>query len=229
MSMSAASRRKNTKKNFLGAPIAQIPFGLFLVSILAYGGLFASYFLTKFDLVDLILDGNYDDGYYYFQIAKNLSEGHFSTFDGGITRTNGYHPLWMLLITPFYWIFDPKTALFGIKAFEVILVTGAVAAIVLAARMARLPWILLFAVLPELLSHRPLIRGVEAGAALFMLGILFLFLSLFARNPIRWQWPLSVIAFSLPWVRLEYVAISMAAMVALCLGEWSRREERSFG
>ena len=222
--MFTASTGKDTKKNFLGASIAQIPFGLFLASILAYGSLFAFSLLTKFDLVNLIRDGNYDDAYYYFQIAKNLSEGHFSTFDGGITRTNGYHPLWMLLITPFYWIFDPKTALFGI-----ILVTGAVVAIVLAARMARLPWILLFAVLPELLSHRPLIRGVEAGAALFMLGILFLFLSLFARNPVRWQWPLSVTAFSLPWVRLEYVAISMATMVALCLGEWSQREDRPLG
>ena len=205
-------------------------FVLFLLGILGYGGSFAFYMLTNFDLINLIRDGNNDDAYFYFQIAKNLAEGKFSTFDGGITRTNGYHPLWMLLITPFYWICDPETALFGIKAFEIMLITGAVVLVVLAARLARLPWILLFAALPGLLSHgilsHPyLIVGMESAAALFTLGILFLVLSLFARDPTRWKWPLAVTAFILPWVRLEYVAISMAATLALCLIEWSRRKE----
>ncbi len=200
-------------------------FVLFLLGILGYGGSFAFYMLTKFDLINLIRDGNNDDAYFYFQIAKNLAEGKFSTFDGGITRTNGYHPLWLLLITPFYWIFDPATALFGIKAFEIMLITGAVVLVVLAARVARLPWLLLFAALPMLLSRRPLMLGMEAAAALFMLGVLFLVLSLFVRDPLRWKWPLAVTVFTLPWVRLEYVAISMAATGALCLIEWSRRKE----
>ena len=204
-------------------------FVLFLLGILGYGGSFAFYMLTKFDLINLIRDTNYDDAFYYYEIAKNLAEGKFSTFDGGITRTNGYHPLWMLLITPFYWIFDPETALFGIKAFEIMLVTGAVVLVVLAARLARLPWILLFAVLPGLLSRPYLMVGMEAAAALFTLGILFLVLSLFARDPLRWKWPLVVTVFTLPWVRLEYVAISMAATVALCLIEWSRRKESLVG
>ena len=200
-------------------------FVLFLLGILGYGGSFAFYMLTKFDLINLIRDINLDDAYYYYEIAKNFAEGKFSTFDGGITRTNGYHPLWMLLITPFYWIFDPVTALFGIKAFEIMLVTGAVVLVVLAARLARLPWILLFAVLPGLLSRPYLMVGMEAAAALFTLGVLFLVLSLFARDPLRWKWPLVVTVFTLPWVRLEYVAISMAATVALCLIEWSRRKD----
>ena len=199
-------------------------FVLFLLGILGYGGSFAFYMLTKFDLINLIRDTNLDDAFYYYEIAKNLAEGKFSTFDG-ITRTNGYHPLWMLLITPFYWIFDPETALFGIKAFEIMLVTGAVVLVVLAARLARLPWILLFAALPGLLSRSNLIAGMEAAAALFTLGILFLVLSLFARDPLRWRWPLAVTVFTLPWVRLEYVAISMAATGALCLIEWCRRKD----
>ena len=199
-------------------------FVLFLGGILGYGGSFAFSMLTKFDLINLIQGPDRDDAYYYYEIAKNLAEGKFSTFDG-ITRTNGYHPLWMLLITPFYWIFDPETALFGIKAFEIMLITGAVVLVVLAARLARLPWILLFAVLPMLLNRRPLMVGMEAAAALFTLGVLFLVLSLFARDPLRWRWPLAVTVFTLPWARLEYVAISMAATVALCLIEWSRRKE----
>ena len=79
------------------------PFVLFLAGILAYGLLFAGYLLANFNLLNLIRDVNNDDSFYYFQIARNLAAGQFSTFDGGITRTNGYHPLWMLLLTPFYW------------------------------------------------------------------------------------------------------------------------------
>ena len=44
-------------------------FGLFLGAILGYGTAFAWYLVTKFDLLDLIRYGNYDDAYYYFQIA----------------------------------------------------------------------------------------------------------------------------------------------------------------
>jgi hypothetical protein len=42
-----------------------------------------------------------DDAYYYFKVAQNISEGHGSTFDG-IDRTNGYHPLWMLVCIPIF-------------------------------------------------------------------------------------------------------------------------------
>ena len=198
-------------------------FVLFIGSILAYGAGFAYYMLARFDLINLI-SNTYDDAFYYFQIARNLAEGKFSTFDGGITRTNGYHPLWLFLITPFYWIFDKEAALFAIKAFEIMLVAGGVALVAAAARLARLPWVLMFAALP-MLYHIPfLIKGVEAAAALFMLGVFILTACLFARSPARWQWPLAAVAFALPWVRLEYVAISLAATAALCLIEWSWRE-----
>ena len=200
-------------------------FVLFIAGILAYGAAFAWYMLARFDLINLIRDANNDDAFYYFQIARNLAEGKFSTFDGGITRTNGYHPIWLFLITPFYWVFDPERALFAIKAFEIMLVAGGVALVAVAARLARMPWYLMFAALP-MLYHIPhaLIGGMEAAAGLFMLGLFILALVLFARNPARWKWPLAAVAFALPWVRLEYVAISLAATGALCLIEWSWRE-----
>ena len=209
--------------------VRHLPLLLFLSGILAYGASFAWYMLANFDLFNMIRDANIDDSFYYFQIARNLADGKLSTFDGGITRTNGYHPVWMLLITPFHWILDPKAALFGIKVFEIMLVAGAVVLIVVAARLARLPWILLFAVLPVLYHHRPLISGMEAAAALFMLGLLFFALTLFARNPTRWRWLLAVVAFLLPWVRLEYAAISLAATAALYLVERPRRKRPSGG
>jgi len=42
-----------------------------------------------------------DDAYYYFKVAQNISEGRGSTFDG-INKTNGYHPLWMLVCVPIF-------------------------------------------------------------------------------------------------------------------------------
>ena len=203
--------------------IRHLPLLLFLSGLLAYGASFAWYMLHRFDLVNVI--GTYiDDAFYYFQIARNLAEGQFSTFDGGITRTNGYHPLWMVLITPLWWVFDPDGALFAVKVFEIMLVAGAVALIVVAARLARVYWVLLFAALPMLYRTEGLLWGLEAAAGLFMLGLLFLALGLYAREPGRWRWLLAVVAFLMPWVRLEYAAISVAATGALCFIEWSWRD-----
>ena len=202
-------------------------FVLLIGGILAYGAGFAWYMLARLDLINLIRDLSTDDTFYYFQIARNLAEGKFSTFDGGITRTNGYHPLWLFLITPFYWVFDPERALFAIKAFEIMLIAGGVALVTTAARLARMPWVLMFAALPMLYQQPGLLLGMEAAAALFMLGLFILTACLFARSPARWKWPLAAAAFALPWVRLEYVAISLAATAALCLIEWSGRESPS--
>ncbi len=210
------------------AAAGPLPFALFICGLLAYGGTFAWHTLANFDLINLIRDANYDDAFYYFQIAYNLSQGKFSTFDGGITQTNGYHPVWLLLITPFYWLFDKETALFGIKAFEIMLVASGAALIAVAARMARLAWPLLFAALP-MLYHNPeeLLLGMEAAAAMFALAMLILAACLYMREPQRWKWTLAALAFALPWARIEYIAISLAVTVALCAIEWSRQERRA--
>ena len=42
-----------------------------------------------------------DDPFYYFQLASNFISGKGSSIDG-IHVTNGYHPLWMLVISPFF-------------------------------------------------------------------------------------------------------------------------------
>ena len=40
-----------------------------------------------------------DDAFYYFEIASNIAGGNGSTFDG-VNKTNGYHPLWMMILIP---------------------------------------------------------------------------------------------------------------------------------
>ena len=220
-------RPESAREVTLPSRLRNALFVLFIGGILAYGAGFAWYMLARFDLINLIRDLITDDTFYYFQIARNLAEGKFSTFDGGITRTNGYHPLWLFLIAPFYWAFDKETALFAIKAFEIMLIAGGVALVTAAARLARMPWVLMFAALPMLYQQEGLLLGMEAAAALFMLGLFILTICLFARSPARWKWPLAAVAFALPWVRLEYVAISLATTGALCLITWPGRESPS--
>lgn len=57
-----------------------------------------------------IHDLTYDDAFYYFGIGRNIAEGNGSTFDG-TNVTNGYHPLWMLVVTGVYAVgFDGTAA-----------------------------------------------------------------------------------------------------------------------
>lgn len=42
-----------------------------------------------------------DDAYYYYKVAQNIVSGLGSTFDG-FNQTNGYHPLWMLILLPVF-------------------------------------------------------------------------------------------------------------------------------
>jgi len=44
---------------------------------------------------------NTDDAFYYFKTAQNIVEGNGVTFDG-IARTNGFHPLWMIILLPIF-------------------------------------------------------------------------------------------------------------------------------
>ena len=40
----------------------------------------------------------YDDFFYYLKVAENLATGNGSTFNG-LVQTNGYHPLWLFVLT----------------------------------------------------------------------------------------------------------------------------------
>ena len=193
-------------------------FVLFLLGLLGGSAWFTVRLLSGLDSVE-VQHLFPDDAYYYFQIARNLAAGQFSTFDGGITVTNGYHPVWLFLITPLYWVFESDEALEAVKALEIGLLAGGVALVAVAARLARLPWILLAFVPLALSQHGGLVAGMEASARLFSYGLLFAFLGGYARNPERWKWPLAGVAFVLPWVRLEDLAVAMAVTATLLLLE----------
>lgn len=57
-----------------------------------------------------------DDGLYYPRLAQNLVARSLCTYDG-VTLTNGFHPLWLLVLLPVYGlIHDPWIALRGVYA-----------------------------------------------------------------------------------------------------------------
>ncbi len=47
----------------------------------------------------------YDDAYYYFAVAKNLTSRGMLSVDG-FHLTNGFHPLWLFVLIPIFFIFQ---------------------------------------------------------------------------------------------------------------------------
>lgn len=76
-----------------------------------------------------------DDGYYYLTIARNIAAGHGATFDG-LGPTNGFHPLWAILLTPVYLLpaASPFDAIRVVIVLSLAVHLGAAAAVRAAAR-----------------------------------------------------------------------------------------------
>ena len=70
--------------------------------LLAAVGVLLPLALALFGSDNLLLYAMKDDGFYFLAIARNIATGHGATFDR-LGPTNGYHPLWTLLLTPIFW------------------------------------------------------------------------------------------------------------------------------
>jgi len=55
--------------------------------------------------IELLLNFTNDDAFFYLKTAANFATGLGSTFDG-INPTNGYHPLWFLLLAGVYFFLN---------------------------------------------------------------------------------------------------------------------------
>lgn len=86
-----------------------------IVVVLALGSLALHLYFSWRPLASLVAMFAGDDMFYYLQIARNIARGHGSTFDG-TTLTNGYHPVYMLLVTAIFWLFPGKTITFYAQA-----------------------------------------------------------------------------------------------------------------
>lgn len=73
-----------------------------------------AYVFSFFPSIEFLLNFSNDDSFFYLKTAYNFSEGFGSTFDK-VNLTNGYHPLWFLILSVYYFIiglfgsFSPET------------------------------------------------------------------------------------------------------------------------
>ncbi|HET6401929.1 MAG TPA: hypothetical protein VFH95_11090 [Candidatus Kapabacteria bacterium] len=122
-----------------------------------------------------------DDFYYYYLTAKHFAATGFSSFDG-IVPTNGYHPLWMLVLTGLSLLAhgnDPTTFIL----IEAIQILSAVVTAALTLRLFRRlygdgTWIPVIALLVSLLLTVLILLSMETVVAiplylLFALTVLY--------------------------------------------------------
>jgi 4-amino-4-deoxy-L-arabinose transferase-like glycosyltransferase len=139
------------------------------------------------DLPTLVRDVTSDDAFYFFQIARNLATGRNVTFDGE-TLTNGFHPLWLLLVTPLHGLSDdPVFVLHAALTLAALLAVGttllihASVAMLTGNRAAALLAAAFYGLHPYLVVES--VNGLETALALFTLATsLWLFLRLALRR-----------------------------------------------
>lgn len=144
---------------------------------------------------DLLVRSTWDDTFYYFGIARNIMDGNGASFDGE-NVTNGFHPLWLVLITPF-WAFNGDTpihlaltlgALFGAATAALVFLILARATSSVAASFVGGAF---FALHPAIISDS--VNGMESSVIVFMLAAVTYAAILIDRS--RPASPISDVAF----------------------------------
>lgn len=109
-----------------------------------------------------------DDAFYYYQVAANIAHGAGATFDG-ISRTNGFHPLWLLLNIPVFALkgINPFLPLRVVVVLEGLLNFAAGVLLFRGARRVFSPWVgaLMAAVwmLSPAIFERVMVGGMETS------------------------------------------------------------------
>ncbi len=128
-----------------------------------------------------------DDGFYYFQVARNLAGGLGFTFDG-LNPTNGFHPLWLFVITPLFFFaqFDLLLSLRLLLIVSALLSAGTAILLFRLMRRYTSAWVagfigLVWIVLPRI-HDLTIHTGVEAGLNAFCILLFWYFLSGFSPH-----------------------------------------------
>lgn len=134
-----------------------------------------------------------DDSFYYFKISQNVASGVGSTFDGE-HLTNGYHPLWMLIVAGMMMVFRGIGEIAPVHA-----------ALVLGALLDTVTLVLLYAIARRVFAN-PLPRVVV--------------LALVALSPIQIGWAINGLETSLAGL----LVVTLAAFpIFYGAGRWPLR------
>jgi len=142
---------------------------------------------------DLMIASQQDDAYYYLKIAENIADGKGATFDG-IHKTNGFHPLWLLILTGLSIIpgLDGVTLVRAVMVLQALLYLGILVLIRKNAEDVLNPYmigaLLLVTVYPRF--FQVFLSGMESGLIVLLLLLIFYLLPRIMDGLNGEKWPL---------------------------------------
>jgi hypothetical protein len=143
----------------------------------AFTLVYALYACLQFALQDdvhRLLPRIVDDASYYMTIARNIASGAGMSFDG-IHRTNGFHPLWLLMLVPLFLLHEPPETMIRLVALLQMMLLSLAYVVFLRAQLRLFParTAALSAILFVPLVFIPSINGMESAVLVLALVILY--------------------------------------------------------
>jgi hypothetical protein len=160
-----------------------------------------------------------DDAAYYLQLAKEFGQHGVPTMDG-VHITNGFHPLWLLVLTPLTWVVDSPMLLLRITVLICALLGGVtfwITGRLLVPRLGTAPTTIGLAVWwlnPESVSSTA--SGVEAALACLLVAATATQGIRYAERPDRRR----AVTFGI-LAGLTYLARTDAALAVAAIGAWA--------
>jgi hypothetical protein len=103
-------KMKFTKYNLKITILAILVLLISIIFSLEFTLLIKNYFLSNTENLMNIFPS---DIHFYLNYAKNMAQGDFYSWNG-ISPSNGFHPLWAILLTPIFWFTTNITAIYKI-------------------------------------------------------------------------------------------------------------------
>lgn len=172
-----------------------------------------------------IVNIQFDDAYYYLKIAENIASGKGATFDG-IHKTNGFHPLWLLILTGLASV--PGLGLMGLAramvALQAVLLLGSLIVIKNILKGLIHPYligtVLLMPLYPRFFHIFTV--GMESGLLIFLLLLTFYLMGRLFKGITTGNWFLNSLALGafsalIILIRLDAFVFPAAFLVALVI------------
>src|ERR1700733_11668687 len=184
--------------------------------VLAYAVYSCARFSLQYDVRHLLVRIA-DDASYYMTAARNLAAGRGLTFDG-IHPTNGFHPLWLLMLVPLFLLHaTPETMIRLVALLQTILLSLAYLVFwrtqskVFSPRTAALTGILFV-----YFVFLPCINGMESALLVLLIAVLYGYGLHLTQTQLNWRRAalLGLILGCVLLARLDMI------FIALCLLGW---------
>jgi hypothetical protein len=179
--------------------------------MLAYA-LYACLQFALQDDVHRLLPRIVDDASYYMTIARNIASGTGVTFDG-IHKTNGFHPLWLVMLVPLFLLHEPPETMIRLVALLQMILLSLAYVVFLRAQLRLFPTrtAALSTVLFVPLVFMPSINGMETAVLVLALVVLYGYGAYISQSKLDWR------RAALLGVIIGFVVLARVDMIVLPL------------